>query len=79
MAVLAQPLDRALDPALVVQPRLARPDVEVDAEVLEAGLDAGADPAGRPAPEDVRRVGAIGGGGLAQTSSGHGRREVRST
>ncbi len=65
MAALAQALDRALDPALVVEPGLARPDVEVDAEALEAGLDAFPDPAGRPAPDDVRGGGAAGGGSAA--------------
>ncbi len=60
VAAFAQPLDRALDPALVVEPRLARPDIEVDTESLEAGLDAFADPACGPATDDVGRRRAIG-------------------
>ena len=36
VAAVAQPLDRALDPALVVERRLALPDVEPDAEPGEA-------------------------------------------
>ena len=52
-----QPLDRPADPALGVERALALPDVEVDAEVGEAGLDPGPDRAGRPRPDDLGRVG----------------------
>src|SRR5687768_84647 len=39
VAVLAKALDRASDPTLVVQRRLRLPDIEVDAQSLEACLD----------------------------------------
>ncbi len=58
---LAQPLDRPVDPALVVEPGLARPDVEVDAERLEARLDPRPDPTGRPMAHHPDRVGPGGG------------------
>ena len=63
VSALAQALDRSVDPALVVEPRLARPDVEMHAERLEAGLDPFAHATGRPPSDDGRGVGAVGGGG----------------
>ena len=73
----AEPFDGPLHPALVVQRALGLPDVEMDAEALEASLDPGPDPFRRPAADDVRR--SVGPGSprpAAQTSSGHGAREV---
>ena len=58
VAALAQALDRARDPALVVEARLAGPDVEMDAEGLEARLDAFADAPCRPLAEIAVGVGA---------------------
>ena len=56
MAVLAQAFDRSGDPAFVMEARLARPDIEPDAEGRQAGLDPFADTAGRPLPDDALRV-----------------------
>ena len=75
MAALAQALDRSGDPALVVEPRLARPDVEMHAERLEAGLDPFADATGRPPTDDGRGIGAVGGGGGPDVV-GDGRHQV---
>ena len=50
-----QPLHGPLDPAVGVQRRLARPDIEVDAEVRQAGLDAGTGSAPTPMPRRPRR------------------------
>ena len=58
VSALAQALDRARDPALVVEARLARPDVEMDAEGLETRLDAFADATGGPSTELAVGVGA---------------------
>src|ERR1019366_739917 len=46
VAAGAQALDRSCDPAVGVQRALALPDVEVDAEVIKARLDPGADRSG---------------------------------
>ncbi len=43
-----QSIDRLRDPAVVVERALRAPDVEMAAEVLEAGLDAGSNLLGRP-------------------------------
>jgi hypothetical protein len=55
---LAQASDPALDPATLVQRGLGRPDVEVDAEPLEAGLDAFPYLGRGPASDDGGGVGA---------------------
>ena len=57
VAAFAQPLDRPRDPALIVQARLARPDIEPDTEAGQARLDALADATGGPASELAVRVG----------------------
>jgi hypothetical protein len=57
VAMLAQPIDRTVHPALRMESPLAGPHVEAHAEAGETGLDALADPCGRPATEDVRSVG----------------------
>ncbi len=56
MTVGPESFDRPLHPALVVEPSLAGPDVEVHAEVLEGGFDAGAYTSGGPAAHDVGTV-----------------------
>ena len=50
-----QALDRPVDPALGVERALALPDVEVDAEPLEAGLDPRPDPVRPPSARRPRR------------------------
>src|SRR6185436_20678765 len=49
-------LDRARDPAVLVQRALARPDIEADAETGEACLDLLAHDPGRPMAEVAVRV-----------------------
>ena len=72
---LAQPLDRALDPALVVQPRLARPDVEVTPRAARlASMPSRTRPAAQ-LPDEAVGVGAGGRGGRPDVV-GHARREV---
>ena len=56
VAGCAQSLDGTLDPAAVVERALLLPHVEVHAEPLEAGLDAGAHALGGPGAHDPRRV-----------------------
>ena len=60
MTVLPEALDRALDPALLVQSSFAGPHVEMDTEPLQAGLDPLADASRGPAPEHGGRVGSVG-------------------
>ena len=55
--MLAQPLDGALDPALVVQRALGLPDVEAHAEMRQRGLDAGAHSLRCPGADDPVGVG----------------------
>ena len=75
VAVLAQPLDRPLDPALLVQAALAGPYVEVDTEPFETRFDHRPDPGSGPTPQDARPVG-IGGRRRCPDIVRHGRGQV---
>jgi hypothetical protein len=61
--MVAKSVDRSLDPALGVERRLGLPDIEMDAQVLQTGLDAMADPIGRPATNFGRGTISRAGGG----------------
>ncbi len=55
VAACAERVHGTLDPALVVEAGLALPDIEVDAEPLQAGLDAVADAGAGPGAHAPRR------------------------
>ena len=49
--------DRPLHPPIGMEGGLGRPDIEVDAETLQAGLDRGSHPECRPVADDLVRIG----------------------
>src|SRR5687767_8869403 len=60
MAALTKLVDGTLDPTLIVQRGLRRPDVESDSEAREAGLDPSSNLRGRPPTNVVCGVAAHG-------------------